>query len=116
MFINDNNGIDNASSTNIINSVSTGLNTSCATTSIGTELNGPDIVNIYPNPSNDKIYISNLTEENTSIKIYDIKGGLVLENRISNKEYLDISSLAKGVYQIKFEGKKLNETRKLIKN
>ena len=115
MFINDNNVIDNASSTNITNSVSTGLNPSCATTSIGTELNGPDIVNIYPNPSNDKIYISNLTEENTSIKIYDIKGGLVLENRISNKEYLDISSLAKGVYQIKFEGKKLNETRKLIK-
>ena len=116
MFINDNNGIDNASSTNIINSVSTGLNTSCATISIGTELNGPDIVNIYPNPANNKIYISNLTEENTSIKIYDIKGCLVLENRISNKEYLDISSLAKGVYQIKFEGKKLNETRKLIKN
>ena len=116
MFINDNNGIDNASSTSITNSVNTGLNTSCATTSIGTELNGPDIINIYPNPANDKIYISNLTEENTSIKIYDIKGGLVLENRISNKEYLDISSLAKGVYQIKFEGKKLNETRKLIKN
>ena len=116
MFINDNNEIDNASSTNITNSISTGLNPSCATTSIGTELNGPDIVNIYPNPSNDKIYISNLTEENTSIKIYDIKAGLVLENRISNKEYLDISSLAKGVYQIKFEGKKLNETRKLIKN
>ena len=71
---------------------------------------------IYPNPASDKIYISNLKEDNTLVKIYDINSRLVLENKISNKEYLDISSLAKGVYQIKFEGKKLNETRKLIKN
>ena len=40
----------------------------------GIELNGPDRVNIYPNPANDKIYISNLIEDNISIKIYDIKG------------------------------------------
>ena len=79
-------------------------------------MNGPDRINIYPNPANDKIYISNLIEENTSIKIYDIKGSLVLENRISNKEYLDISILEKGIYQIKFKGKQLNETRKFIKN
>ena len=71
---------------------------------------------IYPNPASDKIYISNLKEDNTLVKIYDINSRLVLENKISNKEYLDISSLAKGIYQIKFEGKKLNETRKLIKN
>ncbi len=116
MFIDDNNQIDNASSSDITTATNTGLNPSCATTSIGIELNGPDIINIYPNPANDKIYISNLTEENTSIKIYDIKGTLVFENRISNKEYLNVSSLAKGIYQIKFEGKEVNETRKLIKN
>ena len=116
MFIDDNNQIDNASSSDITTATNTGLNPSCATTSIGIELNGPDIINIYPNPANDKIYISNLTEENTSIKIYDIKGTLVFENIISNKEYLNVSSLAKGIYQIKFEGKEVNETRKLIKN
>jgi hypothetical protein len=116
MFIDDNNQIDNASSSGITTATNTGLNPSCATTSIGVELNGPDIINIYPNPANDKIYISNLTEENSYIKIYDIKGVLVFENRISNKEYLNVSSLAKGIYQIKFEGKEVNETRKLIKN
>ena len=115
MFINDNNQIDNASSTKITNSVSTGLNPSCAATSNGMELNGPDRINIYPNPANDKIYISNLIQENTSIKIYDIKGSLVLENIISNEKYLNISKLSKGVYQIKFEGSDWNETRKLIK-
>ena len=70
---------------------------------------------IYPNPGKDKIYISNLKEENTLVKIYDINGRLVLENKVSNKEYLNISKLSKGMYQIKFEGSNLNETRKLIK-
>jgi len=92
--------------------------TSCESICISTsvEENSKTIQLIYPNPATDKIYISNLKEDNTLVKIYDINSRLVLENKISNKEYLDISSLAKGVYQIKFEGKKLNKTRKLIKN
>ena len=68
---------------------------------------------IYPNPASDKVYISNLIKKSI-IKIYDIEGKLVLENKISNKEYVNISVLAKGIYQVKFEGKNLNETRKLI--
>ena len=114
MFIDDNNRIDNASSTDITTAVNKGY-VPCATTSIGLELNGPNRVNIYPNPATDKIYISNLTEDNTLIKIYDINGRLVLENNVSNKEYLDISKISKGIYQIKFEGSDWSEMRKLIK-
>jgi len=69
---------------------------------------------IYPNPASDKVYISNLKEENILIKFYDIQGKLVLENKFLNKEYVNISMLAKGIYQVKFEGNNLNETRKLI--
>jgi len=69
---------------------------------------------IYPNPATEKVYVSNLKEPNTVVKIYDIQGKLVLEDKISNSQYLNISSLAKGVYQIAFEGISLNETRKLI--
>lgn len=87
--------------------------TSCNLTSIGE--NSEIIQLIYPNPSTDKIYISNLKEDNTLIKIYDINGRLVLENKISNQEYLNISTLSKGIYQIKFEGSDWNEMRKLIK-
>jgi hypothetical protein len=87
--------------------------TSCNLTSI--EENSKIIQLIYPNPATDKIYISNLKEDNTLIKIYDINGRLVLENKISNKEYLNISKLSKGIYQIKFEGSDWNEMRKLIK-
>ena len=114
MFIDDNNRIDNASSTDITTAVNKGY-VPCATTSIGLELNGPNRVNIYPNPATDKIYISNLTEDNALIKIYDINGRLVLVNNVSNKEYLDISKISKGIYQIKFEGSDWSEMRKLIK-
>jgi len=112
MLIDNGNMIDNASSSSISDAENLGY-TPCATTSIGLELNGPDRVNIYPNPASDNIYISNLIEK-SSIKIYDIQGKLVLENKISNKEYVNISILAKGIYQVKFEGNNLNETRKLI--
>ena len=87
--------------------------TICNLTSV--EENSKIIQLIYPNPATDNIYISNLKEENTLIKIYDINGRLVLENKISNNEYLNISKLSKGIYQIKFEGSDWNEMRKLIK-
>ena len=112
MLIDNGNMIDNSSSNSIDDAEILGY-TPCATTSIGLELNGPDKVNIYPNPATDNIYISNLLEKSI-IKIYDIQGKLVLENKISNKEYVNISMLAKGIYQVKFEGNNLNETRKLI--
>jgi len=112
MLIDNGNMIDNASSSSISDAENLGY-TPCATTSIGLELNGPDKVNIYPNPATDNIYISNLFKK-SGIKIYDIQGKLVLENKISNKQYVNISNLAKGIYQVKFEGNNLNETRKLI--
>ena len=91
--------------------------TSCESICISTsvEENSKTIQLIYPNPATDKIYISNLKEDNTLIKIYDINGRLVLENKISNNEYLNISNISKGIYQIKFEGSDWNEMRKLIK-
>ena len=112
MLIDNGNMVDNASSSSIADAENLGY-TACATTSIGLELNGPDKINIYPNPATDNIYISNLCEKSI-IKIYDIKGKLVLENKISNKEYVNISSLAKGIYQVKFEGNNIDESKKLI--
>ena len=114
MFIDNDNRIDNASSTDITTAINTGYN-QCGVTSTAIELNGPNRINIYPNPASDKIYISNLKEDNISMKVHDIKGRLVFENKISNKEYLNISKLSKGIYQIKFEASDWSETRKLIK-
>jgi hypothetical protein len=106
--------VDNASSTTIGGAVLEGY-LECTTSSPSLDLNGPDRINIFPNPASESIYISNLREENTIVKIYDIKGSLVLEKTVSDKQYLNISGISKGIYQVKFEGSDWNETRRLIK-
>ena len=112
MLLDNSNRVDNASSTSIDDAIAEG-HTACATSTFGIDLNGPDRINIYPNPATDNVYISNLIEKST-VKIYDINGRLVLESNISDKEYLNVSTLSKGMYQINFETKDWSETRKLI--
>ena len=113
MLLDNGNLINNASSESIDKAILTGY-TDCGSTSTAVELNSPDRINIYPNPATDNIYISNLIKT-TTLKIYDINSRLVLETSVSNKEYVNISTLAKGMYQIKFEGKDWSEVRKFIK-
>ena len=112
MLLDNSNRVDNASSTSIDDAIAEGY-TACATSTFGIDLNGPDRINIYPNPATENVYISNLIEKST-VKIYDINGRLVLESNISDKEYLNVSTLSKGMYQINFETKDWSETRKLI--
>ena len=38
-----------------------------------------------------------------------------MKEKVSNKQYLDVSELQNGIYQIKIEGKDWTETRKLVK-
>ena len=114
MLIGAGNMIDNASSTSINSAISTGYAECGTVPNSAFELNGPDRINVFPNPATDNIYISNLSETSV-VKVYDIGGKLVLENKVSNNEYLNISSLSKGIYQIKFEGKEWSGVRKLIK-
>ena len=111
----ENGRVDNASSTSIHDAVTNGYlcNSTTPTSHSSIDLNGPDRINIFPNPASENIYISNLKEK-ARVKIYDISGKIVLENNISNKEYLNVSDLAKGVYQISFDGIDWKETRKLI--
>ncbi len=112
MLIDNNNLIDNASSNSINDATNNGYE-NCFSTSISTDLNGPDKINVYPNPTKNNIYISNI-KENTQIKIYDINGKEVFAKNISNQEKINISFLPKGVYQIKFENGNAYKTRRLV--
>ena len=106
-------GTDNASSTSIPTAIGNGY-TVCTTASTSLDLNGPGIVKVFPNPTVDKTFISNIKEEVT-ITVFDIKGKKVMKEKVSNKQYLDVSELQNGIYQIKIEGKDWTETRKLVK-
>ena len=114
MLLDNTNMVDNASSTTISGAINNGY-ISCATSNNYIELNGPDNINFYPNPSSEKIYIYNLKEETTKLKIYDTQGKKVIEKTALNQQEIDISFLAKGIYTLEFSTKEGKKTRQLIK-
>ena len=87
----------------------------CATSTSGITLNGPDNINIYPNPSCEKVQVSNLKNEKTELKIYDSKGKMVIQKTVLNEQKIDVSFLARGVYYMEFYTKTGIKTRQLIK-
>jgi hypothetical protein len=84
----------------------------CVNTAIHEEISN---ILIYPNPATDNIYIPYIKGRSVIVKIYDSTGRLVLENQVSDQEYLNISTLTKGMFQIKLEGDNWTVIRKLIK-
>lgn len=75
--------------------------------SLNTEDFIPAVLNIYPNPSSDKIEVKGLT---STLGIYDMRGILLMQ--IESDGIFDISSLEKGVYIISNKEKAI----KLIRN
>jgi len=67
-------------------------------------------LSIYPNPVNDKLFLSNFTGE---FLIHDVTGKSVIQGSISStNSSVDVSELSKGIYFIKTD----NTTTKFIKN
>ena len=71
-------------------------------------------IKIYPNPSNNVLFIEGLSED-TQVSIYDLKGNLIIKKQLF-KDNLDISNLASGMYTIKLENIAESITRKFVKN
>lgn len=72
----------------------------------GTEITGSSLLKVYPSPATDVLNVSVLGEVTGkgSLKIVDVNGIVVLQQKISNSpQQVDISGLAKGVYMIKTE-------------
>jgi zinc metalloprotease ZmpB len=70
---------------------------------------------VYPNPASTQITISGDAIGELPITIYNIVGQIVLENTLkSTKNIIDISSLDKGVYMIKFND--TNVVTKFVKD
>ena len=59
---------------------------------------------VYPNPANDKVFIS--VTEPTIISLFNISGNLLKSKMInSENDFIDLSNLSKGVYFLKSEDK-----------
>ncbi len=58
------------------------------------------IVNIYPNPANDKVYID--FDRPVQVGVYNIAGSLVKSKMVESiSDYIDVSDLQQGVYFIR---------------
>jgi len=67
-------------------------------------------INMYPNPTIDGFYI-NVSDDTTTLSIFDLEGRLVLTQKITGKTYIDVSALQPGIYIVKANGL----TEKLVK-
>ena len=71
-------------------------------------------LSFYPNPvSSGKIYVTSKLGLDKEVIIYDVLGKKVLQTTMNSKE-LNVSSLAVGVYIIRFREGDDTATRKLI--
>jgi pimeloyl-ACP methyl ester carboxylesterase len=91
-------------------------------TNIATEINSvsiPDILNIYPNPFNNKttVYFSEFQKQ-TKIEITDMLGNVISTNSFSGKEFtIEKDAMTAGVYFLQVSNDKKNfASKKIIVN
>jgi Secretion system C-terminal sorting domain len=73
-----------------------------------------DKINIYPNPSDNIVYIDNLNNDYYEVKLTSLLGKVLIQNNNSN--VINISSLSKGIYILTVKQGERTLTQKLIKN
>lgn len=76
-------------------------------------INKQRIFKVFPNPCNDKIYITNTdSNEKFNAIIYDIKGNIVLENKSVSK--ININKFSSGIYILGVEFNFMYEYHKIV--
>ena len=73
--------------------------------STGVDENGFEIINLYPNPANDKIHIEGLEGEH-EIQIYNAFGLLVKTTTLQGDSEINISDLPTGYYFIRIDNRR----------
>jgi hypothetical protein len=72
---------------------------------------------MYPNPSNDELFINSKSNDTKQIIIMNIAGQTVLQLNDNSKNIkLDVSSLTQGIYFVRVIENNAVSTMKLIKN
>ncbi len=86
------------------------------TLGIDDHLSDNNLSQIYPNPANDKIFISVSDGDNWSCEIADVSGKLLLKFSNIDNNGLDLSALKSGLYLIRLENRAYGQksTHKLV--
>jgi hypothetical protein len=83
--------------------------------SLGSNKTMSEKVNIFPNPVNDRLYITNL-DKISSVEILNTQGKIIMrKSELKGNQYIDLSGLQKGVYIVNFIDNNLNTTKSFVK-
>lgn len=83
-----------------------------------TSVTGPSaskevVIQLYPNPARSVLYVSGMQEG--LLRIVNVSGHLTLETRFKEKQAIDVSGIAPGVYQVMLtENNRITASRALI--
>ena len=59
-----------------------------------------DKIKLYPNPVSDKLYINYSDNSTLVVKLFDIKGQLLIDKTIESNDYLKVNEICNGLYVI----------------
>lgn len=68
-------------------------------------IDNQNILNIYPNPTDDVFYIDLKNEQELLVSMYDINGRMVLEQKTTSLSPISVKNLAKGFFILKIKTK-----------
>lgn len=85
------------------------------TTGIPLIATSPIDLQLYPNPSSGIIHFQSQKGNFSSIKVFDQLGRILDEQNIyPNQTSIDLHALPDGIYYVKFLGKEISQTKKLV--
>lgn len=70
---------------------------------------------VYPNPTEGMMTISNPTNEQLEMTIYDTKGQVILRKSLQSSETVDLTGNTAGHYLVELKGANNSVTRKIVK-
>ena len=109
-------GLTLDSQNNVWIATSTGVSKISAITS-GVFTMQNNTFDLFPNPSNDKVYIINENQKIQQLKIYNNLGALVYENNSNQLHYsIDVSSFYNGLYYVNVLSSGYILTKKIVVN
>lgn len=93
----------------------TATNTILVDACLGLENNEMNAVSVYPNPTDGKLTLSNVTG-NTSFKVVSVSGQIVLNGMVSNTaNTIDFSSFENGIYVLQLTQEQGLQTIRIVK-
>ena len=74
-----------------------------------------NLVEVYPNPTVDFIFVNLVESYELDVRIYDMQGRVVFHESINTTQRIDLNGLVSGNYFLEVQNEKGRQTKKIIK-